>query len=230
MQAGQHQGAPLWDGNRSWTFYHLQPPSWTEVLRNKEKVVLTVLPILWTHNPQRSTWLLLDHEQHSREGVSSSVQVIPPWALHLHYSSSTPPHTQTQREKASQVPLQSFVLNSPLVNSLSKDGVGSAIISNKGSIQGCQLPRFSLGCLGKQRASLNPEITFYAPRELLLAFAETRHVLVSSGLIPPLWLPSVQPKHHKLLALKGQKGLVLGMRGLAFPGAAYKYRILHYIN
>ena len=56
------------------------------------------------------------------------------------------------------------------------------------------------------------------------------HVLVSSGLIPPLWLPSVQPKHHKLLALKGQKGLVLGMRGLAFPGAAYKYRILHYIN
>lgn len=42
--------------------------------------------------------------------------------------------TQTQIKKASLVPLQSLVLNSPLVNSLSKDGVESYMISNKGSI------------------------------------------------------------------------------------------------
>lgn len=229
MQAGQHQGAPLWGGDGSWTFYHLQPPSWTEVLRNKRRLFSQSSPFCGHTIPR---------EAHGSFWTKSSILVKEYAAVFRQHHRgyyifiTLHPHrpTHKQREKASQVPLQSLVLNSPLVNSLSKDGVGSAIISNKGSIQGCQLPRFSLGRLEKQRASLNPEVTFYAPRELLLVSAETRHVLVSSGLIPPLWLPSVQTKHHKLLALKGQKGLVLGMQGLAFPGAAYKYRILHYIN
>lgn len=99
----------------------------------QEKVVLTVLPILWTHNPPRSTRLLLDlHSILVKEYAAVFRQHRRGHCIFITLHPHRPTHKQ--REKASQVPLQSLVLNSPLVNSLSKDGVGSAIISNKGSI------------------------------------------------------------------------------------------------